>query len=205
MLDLARPIYQKDGIPYGHFRPQKEAEFRWGAPDKVQSTLRGRIPKQLAPRFRSAPPSRRTRSMNAAIQSQPPDFLSRILNLADFWGARKEITIAERTMPVLMAIRHEFRGRSCPARRPRITGFLAQDHSKTAVLIEPEHALGAQVPLGRHAIINSTQVIFGRGPSAPAGVPTPVFAVKGESLPNTGITRKSPHIIELGPTVAFQP
>jgi adenosylhomocysteinase len=89
-------------------------------------------------------------------------------------------------MPGLMAVRTEFAG-SQPLRGARITGSLHMT-VQTAVLIETLTALGAQV---RWASCNifSTQdhaaaaIVVGPGgtPDDPKGVP--VFAWKGESLP----------------------
>jgi adenosylhomocysteinase len=106
------------------------------------------------------------------------------LSLAEF--GRKEIGLAEHEMPGLMAVRAEFAG-SQPLRGARITGSLHMT-VQTAVLIETLTALGAQV---RWASCNifSTQdhaaaaIVVGPGgtPDDPKGVP--VFAWKGESLP----------------------
>jgi adenosylhomocysteinase len=106
------------------------------------------------------------------------------LSLADF--GRKEITLAEHEMPGLMALRAEH-GDSKPLRGARIAGSLHMT-VQTAVLIETLVALGAEV---RWASCNifSTQdhaaaaIAVGRTGTvdAPAGVP--VFAWKGETLP----------------------
>ncbi len=106
------------------------------------------------------------------------------LRLAE-WG-RKEITLAEQEMPGLMAVREELASRQ-PLKGQRITGSLHMT-IQTAVLIETLRALGAEV---RWASCNifSTQdhaaaaVVVGPSGTAdnPQGVP--VFAWKGESLP----------------------
>jgi adenosylhomocysteinase len=106
------------------------------------------------------------------------------LSLAAF--GRKEIRLAEHEMPGLMSLRREFAAAQ-PLRGARITGSLHMT-IQTAVLIETLVALGAQV---RWASCNifSTQdhaaaaVVVGPDGSvdAPAGVP--VYAWKGESLP----------------------
>ena len=106
------------------------------------------------------------------------------LALAEF--GRKEITLAEHEMPGLMALRREY-SEVLPLRGARISGSLHMT-VQTAVLIETLVDLGAEV---RWASCNifSTQdhaaaaVAVGRygTPEAPAGVP--VFAWKGESLP----------------------
>src|SRR5512146_1804847 len=105
------------------------------------------------------------------------------LSLAD-WG-RKEIELAEKEMPGLMAIRREHAATK-PLAGQRITGSLHMT-IQTAVLIETLRELGADV---RWASCNifSTQdhaaaaVVVGREgtPQRPAGVP--VFAWKGETL-----------------------
>jgi len=95
--------------------------------------------------------------------------------LAD-WG-RKEIAIAETEMPGLMAIREEFAPEQ-PLRGARIAGSLHMT-IQTAVLIETLQALGADV---RWASCNiySTQ---DHAAAAIAARGTPVFAYKGETLP----------------------
>ncbi len=104
------------------------------------------------------------------------DYVVADLALAD-WG-RKEIRIAETEMPGLMAIREEFAA-SQPLKGARITGSLHMT-IQTAVLIETLVALGAQV---RWASCN----IFSTQDHAAAAIAAqgiPVFAVKGESLPD---------------------
>src|SRR5213075_747787 len=102
------------------------------------------------------------------------DFKVRDLGLAD-WG-RKEIFIAEKEMPGLMAIREKY-APSKPLQGVRVTGSLHMT-IQTAVLIETLVALGAQV---RWASCNifSTQD-HAAAAIAKAGVP--VFAWKGETL-----------------------
>jgi adenosylhomocysteinase len=100
------------------------------------------------------------------------------------WG-RKEIELAEKEMPGLMAVRREYAARK-PLAGQRITGSLHMT-IQTAVLIETLRELGAEV---RWASCNifSTQdhaaaaAAVGRDgtPDDPRGVP--VFAHKGESL-----------------------
>jgi len=106
------------------------------------------------------------------------------LSLAEF--GREQIKLAEHEMPGLMAMRQRY-GASQPLRGARIAGSLHMT-IQTAVLIETLTALGADV---RWASCNifSTQdeaaaaIVVGQGsPEAPAGVP--VFAWKGESLPD---------------------
>jgi adenosylhomocysteinase len=102
------------------------------------------------------------------------DFKVRDITLAD-WG-RKEISIAEKEMPGLMAIREKY-APGKPLQGVRVTGSLHMT-IQTAVLIETLVALGAQV---RWASCNifSTQD-HAAAAMAKAGVP--VFAWKGESL-----------------------
>jgi adenosylhomocysteinase len=110
------------------------------------------------------------------VAEQFTDYVIADLGLAD-WG-RKEIRIAETEMPGLMAIRDEYAA-SQPLKGARITGSLHMT-IQTAVLIETLVALGAQV---RWASCN----IFSTQDHAAAAIAAqgiPVFAVKGESLPD---------------------
>ena len=102
------------------------------------------------------------------------DFAVRDLSLAD-WG-RKEIEIAEKEMPGLMAIREKYAADE-PLAGVRITGSLHMT-IQTAVLIETLVELGADV---RWASCNifSTQ---DHAAAAIAATGVPVFAWKGESL-----------------------
>jgi adenosylhomocysteinase len=112
------------------------------------------------------------------------DFKVADLSLAAF--GRKEIQLAEHEMPGLMAIRREY-AEAQPLRGARITGSLHMT-VQTAVLIETLVALGAQV---RWASCNifSTQdhaaaaVVLGPHGTAEAPSGVPVYAWKGESLP----------------------
>ncbi|WP_425467009.1 adenosylhomocysteinase [Paracoccus luteus] len=103
------------------------------------------------------------------------DFLVRDPALADF--GRKELDIAETEMPGLMALRAEY-GKARPLAGARIAGSLHMT-VQTAVLIETLVALGAEV---RWASCNiySTQ---DHAAAAIAAAGIPVFAVKGETLP----------------------
>jgi len=96
------------------------------------------------------------------------------ISLAEF--GRKEIEIAEKEMPGLMAIRKKFTGRN-PLKGARISGSLHMT-IQTAVLIETLAELGANV---RWASCNifSTQD-HAAAAIAQAGIP--VFAWKGETL-----------------------
>src|SRR3954462_12986263 len=102
------------------------------------------------------------------------DYKVRDITLAD-WG-RKEISIAEKEMPGLMAIREKY-APTKPLQGVRVTGSLHMT-IQTAVLIETLVALGAQV---RWASCN----IFSTQDHAAAAIAksgVPVFAWKGESL-----------------------
>jgi adenosylhomocysteinase len=96
------------------------------------------------------------------------------INLSD-WG-RKEMEIAEKEMPGLMAVREKY-AVAKPLAGVRITGSLHMT-IQTAVLIETLRALGASV---RWASCNifSTQ---DHAAAAVAKAGVPVFAWKGESL-----------------------
>ena len=96
------------------------------------------------------------------------------ISLADF--GRKEIEIAEKEMPGLMAVRRKYAGKK-PLQGARITGSLHMT-IQTAVLIETLKELGAEV---RWASCNifSTQD-HAAAAIAKAGIP--VFAWKGETL-----------------------
>ena len=130
------------------------------------------------------PASPRAPASRAAPRpSRVPEHRVKDLSLAE-WG-RKEIDLAEKEMPGLMAVRREYAAKK-PLRGQRITGSLHMT-VQTAVLIETLVDLGADV---RWASCNifSTQdhaaaaVVVGRDgtPASPRGVP--VFAFKGESL-----------------------
>ncbi|PTW50569.1 adenosylhomocysteinase [Rhodovulum kholense] len=104
-----------------------------------------------------------------------PDYIVKDIALAEF--GRKELDIAETEMPGLMALREEY-GEARPLKGARIAGSLHMT-VQTAVLIETLVALGADV---RWASCNifSTQD-HAAAAIAKAGVP--VFAIKGETLP----------------------
>ena len=103
------------------------------------------------------------------------DHIIRDISLADF--GRKELDIAETEMPGLMALRAEY-GAAQPLKGARIAGSLHMT-VQTAVLIETLVALGAEV---RWASCNifSTQ---DHAAAAIAAAGIPVFAIKGETLP----------------------
>ena len=103
-----------------------------------------------------------------------PEYKIKDIGLAD-WG-RKEIDIAEKEMPGLMAIRKKYSAKK-PLKGLKVTGSLHMT-IQTAVLAETLAALGAQV---RWASCNifSTQD-HAAAAIAKAGIP--VFAWKGETL-----------------------
>ncbi|WP_438029488.1 adenosylhomocysteinase [Sorangium sp. So ce233] len=96
------------------------------------------------------------------------------ITLAD-WG-RKEIRIAEKEMPGLMALRAEY-GPTQPLKGARIAGCLHMT-IQTAVLIETLVALGAEVTWSS-CNIYSTQ---DHAAAAIAAAGIPVFAWKGETI-----------------------
>jgi adenosylhomocysteinase len=96
------------------------------------------------------------------------------IKLADF--GRKEIRIAEKEMPGLMAIRKEY-GPTKPLKGARIAGCLHMT-IQTAVLIETLKELGAEVTW-TSCNIYSTQ---DHAAAAIAAAGFPVFAWKGETL-----------------------
>jgi adenosylhomocysteinase len=110
--------------------------------------------------------------MNTMVESLP--YKVKDLSLAD-WG-RKEIEIAEKEMPGLMALREKF-GKEKPLKGSRVMGSLHMT-IQTAVLIETLVELGADV---RWASCNifSTQ---DHAAAAIAAAGVPVFAWKGETL-----------------------
>jgi len=113
-------------------------------------------------------------STKTITETKTNDYKVADISLAD-WG-RKEISIAEKEMPGLMAIREKY-APGKPLAGVRVTGSLHMT-IQTAVLIETLVALGAQV---RWASCNifSTQ---DHAAAAIAKTGVPVFAWKGESL-----------------------
>jgi len=105
---------------------------------------------------------------------KPAEYVVADMSLAGF--GRKEIELAEKEMPGLMALREEFK-KDQPLKGARVSGSLHMT-VQTAVLIETLKALGAKV---RWASCNiySTQ---DHAAAAIAATGTPVFAVKGETL-----------------------
>ena len=95
------------------------------------------------------------------------------LSLAD-WG-RREIKIAEKEMPGLMAIREEYAGKQ-PLKGARIAGCLHMT-IQTAVLIETLKELGAEITWTSCNIFSTQD----HAAAAIAAADIPVFAWKGET------------------------
>jgi adenosylhomocysteinase len=112
-------------------------------------------------------------SVTRAKIQDTPDFKVADLTLAD-WG-RKEIILAEKEMPGLMALRAKYR-KTKPLKGARITGCLHMT-IQTAVLIETLLELGAQVRWSSCNIFSTQD----HAASAIAKAGIPVFAWKGES------------------------
>jgi adenosylhomocysteinase len=119
----------------------------------------------------------------AGARTERPLFKVKDLSLAE-WG-RKEIRLAEKEMPGLMAARAEF-GPQKPLQGMKVMGSLHMT-VQTAVLIETLVDLGADVRWVSCNIFSTQDhaaaaVVVGREgtPERPAG--TPVFAWKGETL-----------------------
>ena len=124
-----------------------------------------------------------TLSPRAATDEERPAYKVKDLSLAD-WG-RKEIRLAEKEMPGLMAARAEF-GPQKPLKGLKVMGSLHMT-VQTAVLIETLVELGADVRWVSCNIFSTqdhaaSAVVVGKDgtPENPAG--TPVFAWKGETL-----------------------
>jgi adenosylhomocysteinase len=101
------------------------------------------------------------------------DYKVRDLSLAD-WG-RKEIDMAEKEMPGLMALRRKY-GRQKPLAGARISGCIHMT-IQTAVLVETLLELGAQVRWSSCNIFSTQD----HAAAALAARGVPVFAWKGES------------------------
>jgi adenosylhomocysteinase len=101
------------------------------------------------------------------------DYKVKDVSLAQF--GRKEITLAEKEMPGLMALREEF-GEAQPLKDARISGSIHMT-IQTAVLVETLQALGASVRWSSCNIFSTQD----QAAAAIAAKGTPVFAWKGES------------------------
>jgi len=103
--------------------------------------------------------------------AQPTSYKVKDIGLAA-WG-RKEITLAEKEMPGLMALREEF-GAAQPLKGARIAGCLHMT-IQTAVLIETLVALGAEVTWSSCNIFSTQD----HAAAAIAAAGIPVYAWKG--------------------------
>jgi adenosylhomocysteinase len=101
------------------------------------------------------------------------DYKVKDIELAN-WG-RAEITLAEKEMPGLMALREEY-GKKQPLKGARIAGCIHMT-IQTAVLVETLQALGAEVRWSSCNIFSTQD----HAAAALAKAGTPVFAWKGES------------------------
>ena len=125
--------------------------------------------------------------MNKTLSSATelrPAYKIRDISLFDF--GRKEMNLAEKEMPGLMALRERF-GVTKPLKGAKIMGSLHMT-IQTAVLIETLVELGADVRWVSCNIFSTQDhaaaaIVVGKNgtPEAPEG--TPVFAWKGETLP----------------------
>lgn len=111
--------------------------------------------------------------MSTAPKAIENDYKIADISLAD-WG-RKEIELAEKEMPGLMALREEY-GEQQPLKDARIVGCLHMT-IQTAVLIETLQALGATIRWSSCNIFSTQD----HAAAAIAAAGTPVFAWKGET------------------------
>ncbi len=118
--------------------------------------------------------AKKTNGKSAAGKASFSDYKVKDISLAE-WG-RKEIEIAEKEMPGLMALRKEY-GSKKPLKGARIAGCLHMT-IQTAVLMETLVELGAEVRWSS-CNIYSTQ---DHAAAAMAAAGIPVFAWKGETL-----------------------
>ncbi|MEM3373897.1 MAG: adenosylhomocysteinase [Candidatus Woesearchaeota archaeon] len=102
------------------------------------------------------------------------DYYVKDLSLAEL--GRKEISLAEKEMPGLIALREKY-GKEKPLKGARITGSLHMT-TQTAVLIETLKILGAEVRWASCNIYSTNDAAAAA--IAKAGIP--VFAYKGETL-----------------------
>ncbi len=102
------------------------------------------------------------------------DYYVKDISLAEF--GRKEIELAEKEMPGLIALREKY-GSKKPLKGARITGSLHMT-TQTAVLIETLKILGAEVRWASCNIYSTNDAAAAA--IAKAGIP--VFAYKGETL-----------------------
>ena len=118
-----------------------------------------------------ATPTKQTLQPTTARSAETPSYRVADITLAD-WG-RKEIRIAEKEMPGLMALRKEY-GATKPLKGARIAGCLHMT-IQTAVLIETLTELGAEVTWTSCNIFSTQD----HAAAAIAVTNVPVFAWKG--------------------------
>jgi len=116
----------------------------------------------------------KTNSKKNSTPRSTADYKVKDIKLADF--GRKEVLMAEKEMPGLMALREKY-ARSKPLKGARITGSLHMT-IQTAVLIETLVALGAEVRWSSCNIFSTQD----HAAAAIAKTGVPVFAWKGETL-----------------------
>ena len=114
------------------------------------------------------------KSSSKSSKNDFTDYKVKDISLAE-WG-RKEIEIAEKEMPGLMALRKEF-GAKKPLKGARIAGCLHMT-IQTAVLMETLVELGAEVRWSSCNIFSTQD----HAAAAMAAAGIPVFAWKGETL-----------------------
>ncbi len=111
--------------------------------------------------------------MSTAAKTEAGDYKVADMSLADF--GRKEIRLAEKEMPGLMALRQKY-GKEKPLAGARIAGCLHMT-IQTAVLIETLTELGADVRWSSCNIFSTQD----HAAAAIAATGVPVFAWKGET------------------------
>lgn len=122
-------------------------------------------------------------SATSTQRSVVTDYNVKDLNLNDF--GRKELKIAEKEMPGLMALREQYKGKF-PLKGARIAGSLHMT-IQTGVLIETLVELGAEVRWCSCNIFSTQDhaaaaVVVGPHGTVDSPTGVPVFAWKGESL-----------------------
>src|SRR3989339_1149189 len=115
-----------------------------------------------------------TTSVKESRKTMKNDFKVKDISLAA-WG-RREIDIAEKEMPGLLAIRRQYSAKK-PLNGARVMGSLHMT-TQTAVLIETLAALGADVRWCSCNIFSTQD----QAAAAIAAAGIPVFAWKGETL-----------------------
>jgi len=109
------------------------------------------------------------------ISQQSSKLPYKVANISEAEWGRREIEIAEKEMPGLMALRQRY-GQTKPLRGARIAGSLHMT-IQTAVLIETLQILGAEVQWSSCNIFSTQD----HAAAAIAATGTPVYAWKGET------------------------